>query len=191
MEEFEEQFVAVSSDSDKSEEDRTRDTVEHEEVDPFRPVSVQVMQIDDIGFDERKMVGPANTRPPRDIEASSPAEPCKKSKGVTKKKEKPAEVVQVQEKVPAPVKKKKPLTQVIFEGPFGKIKSGYLDVYHQGVYLILVEDIANNFSYTPPESEDSFFLTIGEDEFEVISPGIYFDMLGQGVKTTVLLKIGV
>ena len=191
MEDFSEQFISVSPTDGSDKENYTGDDVEHKEVDPFKPVAVQIMSIDETSYDEAKITAP--TKVIDHSEEAGKLETGKKTKvRKTRKVEEIGAAIGTRAfKAPVATKKAKPLVQVSFEGSFGNIKAGYLDVYHQGVYLILVEDINSEFSYAPPESEESFFLVIGDDEFEVISPGIRFDMKGQKVKITVLLKIGV
>lgn len=93
------------------------------------------------------------------------------------------------EKVKSP-EPKRPLEYVVFEGSFGRMKAGYLDVYIDGMYLILVEKLAEGFSYSPPESDDPMYVTHDDVEYEVLSQGISFEMARQGIKTTVLLITG-
>ena len=85
--------------------------------------------------------------------------------------------------------KRKSEKKVLFSGSFGKVRALYLDVYTEGVYLILVEDEEADFSYSPPESDDIIKVTVDGAEYNAVSPGINFSMPGQKVNTTVLLII--
>ena len=161
------------------------DPDKHVEVDPNRPIS----KIIEYGEDLTTVVNVRDLTKKDDKKKKS--KPVKKA---TKKKEKkpvekpdpfPAIPVHVEEIVP-----ERPLKKVIFEGVFGKINAGYLDVYHQGMYLILVEDISAEFSYDPPQSDEEFIVNIDGGAFNVIAPGINFRLSNQRIKVTVLLKTG-
>lgn len=116
----------------------------------------------------------------------------RKVKGVEKKKEPLRAVIEKEpskEKEEAE-KEERPLVPVGFKGVFGSLRIGYLDVYLEGVYLILVEKIDAGFSYSPPESDDIMEVSFRGRTVEAVSPGISFEMPGQKIKVTVLLKTG-
>jgi hypothetical protein len=161
--------------SHKEGSDSSEDT-DHKEVDPFAPVKAEVFEITEGGFRKTATFDPEDrgTKP-------------KKKKKKEEPEEKPTSTPLVMQ---APPIRKKKLEKVVFEGPFGKINAGYLDVYLDGMYVILVEEQDSEFSYTPPESEDPFNIIYEENLYQVISPGINFELPNQKIKITVLLIVG-
>lgn len=160
------------------------DPDEHTEVDPDRPIS----KIIEYGEDLTTVVKVRDlTKKESKKKKSRPAK-----KAVAKKEAPVAEAepmsfmpIHSEEVVP-----ERPLKRVTFMGTFGRINAGYLDVYHQGMYLILVEDISAEFSYSPPQSDKEFSVETDGGEYTVIAPGIEFRLSAQMVKVTVLLKTG-
>ena len=84
----------------------------------------------------------------------------------------------------------RPKVRVEFSGGFGKARAAYLDVYQQNGLVMLVSDMASDFLYEPPSSDEPFDISFGSlESFKVVSPGVSFDMPSQGVSVLVLAKV--
>jgi len=177
---YTEEFITVAEEEEVEENEKDigvynyttdKGSEDQEEVDPFAPIGAVVMEPSGGDFVAKDRYDPNEVKK---------EEPEEKKQDVTSKEmvwNKPAE-------------EKKPLKKVLFSGPFGDIKAGYLDIYSQGVYLILVEDINAEFSYAPPVSDEELQITVSNKSYKVISPGINMELPNQNIKVTVLLKTG-
>ena len=95
--------------------------------------------------------------------------------------------VSVEETAPVAATPSRPKVKVEFSGSFGKAKAAYTDVYQQSGLVMLVSDMSSEFLYEPPASDDVFSLRVGAGRaFDVVSPGVAFDMPNQGVSVLVL-----
>lgn len=164
-------------------------TDEHKEVDPFAPVGVVNLEPANGGFIETEEYDPKKPKAAKKPKAKAVTKAKKK---VRKKAVKVEPVTETAEDIyeEIEVEEERPLKKVVFDGVFGRVSAGYLDIYSQGVYLILVEDIEVEFSYSPPESEDIIIVETDGVSISTVSPGIYLKLPEQGIKITVLLKTG-
>lgn len=179
----------------------------HKEVDPFIPVKAEVFEIGEGGFKKVEVFDPIERKKKKSTVKAPVKAPVKSTikkqelkVGIDIEEEKVRlleEQEMLEEKieikplvVQAPPIRRRPLRKVIFEGSFGKISAGYLDVYLEGMYVILVEEQDSEFSYTPPESDIPFTVIIEDDSYEVLSPGISFGLPNQKLKLTILLMVG-
>jgi len=169
-------------DDDDDDDDDEIERRRHKEVNPMRPVGAEVFEPSGGSFvkiAEKKPQKPISLKVDKEEEEEEVV-----TKKTGRKSKKAVEQPVVREE------SRKPAAKVTFAGSFGKINMVYLDVYLNEIYIILVEDIKSEFSYSPPESDEPFDLKIEDKVYRVISPGITFNMKSQKVKTTVLLLIG-
>ena len=134
-----------------------------------RELAAVGMRLDEIAALRKRA---AKTRP-------SPGKPGKRKKSKKRRKTERAREESVEER-------RRSADAVTFTGVFGTIKSKYLDVYREGIYLILVEDLEAEAAYAPPPGDDPLRVETPLGSFLALSQGLGFDMSSQGVRTTIL-----
>lgn len=172
----------LSEDYDESEEGSDEERPERKPTDPI-PTEVYVgpkMRLVEIRDNKPKGDRPTKkASPPKARKAAKP-KTIAWDEDEDRAEERPSQV---------PVKSSRPLEKAVFEGAFGKMVSGYLDIYVKGIYIVLVESLESEFSYSPPVSDDPFTISFAGREYRVTNPGISFEMPGQEVTVMVLLDI--
>lgn len=99
----------------------------------------------------------------------------------------PKIIKEVVEKVVYKEKPKPVLKSVKFKGSFGTVTAGYLDVIIDGFQLVLVADMQNDFSYSPPDNEEPIEVMVGDKVYTCLSLGINFNLPAQNQNITVLM----
>ncbi len=96
-------------------------------------------------------------------------------------------IKEVVEKVIYKERPKPVLKSVRFKGSFGTVTAGYLDVIIDGFQLVLVADMQNDFSYSPPDNEEPIEVMVDDKVYTCLSLGINFNLPAQNQNITVLM----
>jgi len=99
----------------------------------------------------------------------------------------PKVIKEVVEKVIYKERPKPVLKSVRFKGSFGTVTAGYLDVIIDGFQLVLVADMQNDFSYSPPDNEEPIEVIVEDKVYTCLSLGINFNLPAQNQNITVLM----
>jgi hypothetical protein len=87
----------------------------------------------------------------------------------------------------APNNVTQPTVPIRFSGRFGALTVRYKNIYVDDIYIILVSSLSDETQYQPPVSDEPFIAQYEGALYNVLSPGIAFDLTHENINITVLL----